>query len=115
MLLFSMSTNEELDRDVAWLETWVEQHPETRAAKRIEAVLTAIKAVTADALPVEEGVPVKDTAEKYKHLADLVQSWIPAGSVWENQHNTEELVANYIWHLYHSHTLGCPECFGGQS
>lgn len=110
-----MSTNEELDRDVAWLETWVEQHPETRAAKRIEAVLTAIKAVTDDVLPVEEGVPVKDTATKYKHLADLVQSWIPAGSVWEKQHNTEELVANYIWHLYHSHTLGCPECFGGRT
>lgn len=109
-----MSANEELDRDIAWLETWVEQHPDTRAAKRIEAVLATVKAVGEEGLPLEEGVPVRTTAQKYTHLADLVESWVPPQSVWAaNLHEREKLVLNFVQHLYRSHTLGCPECFGG--
>lgn len=107
-------TNEELQRDITWLETWTEQHPTTRAAKRIEAILTFAKAIEEDAKPVEDGVPVRTTAERYKHLADLVESWVPPQSLWaRNTFEREELILNFVQHLYHSHTLGCEDCFGG--
>lgn len=109
-----MDTNEELNRDIAWLETWVEQHPTTRAAKRIEAVLNIVKAVEGESLPVEDGVPVRTSAERYRHLAGLVESWVPPQSVWAKAtYEREELVLNFVQHLYHSHTLGCEDCFGG--
>lgn len=108
-----MSTNEELQRDIAWLETWVEEHSTSRAATRIEAILTAVKAVSEENLPVEDGVPLHTTAEKYTHLAGLVGSWVPPQSIWaKNTYEREELILNFVQHLYHSHTLGCEDCFG---
>lgn len=109
-----MDTNEELQRDIAWLESWVDAHPTTRASKRIEAVLAVVKTVGGENVPLEEGVPLRTTAEKYTHLAGLVESWVPPQSVWaKNTHESEEMILNFVQHLYHSHTLGCEECFGG--
>jgi hypothetical protein len=108
-----MSTNEELERTVAWLETWVDEHPSSRAAGRVTQLLAAFKAMNGENLPAEEGVPVGETAAKYVHIKNEMLSRIPQGSLWAAQYNDEMKVENFILHLYHTHTLGCVECFGG--
>lgn len=107
--------NEELERDIAWLETWVDEHATSRAAGRVQKLLTAFKAMGGENRPVEEGVPVQETAARYVQLKADMLSRIPAGSVWAAQHNEDERLQNFVLHLYHSHTLGCVDCFGGNN
>lgn len=104
--------NEELNRAITWLDTWVEQHPETRAATRISVLLTAVKAMNVENRPAEEGVPVGETAAKYVYIKNEMLSRIPHGSLWERVLGDDARLDNYLLHLYHSHTLGCEECFG---
>lgn len=105
----------QLKRDVTWLETWIQQHPSTRAAQHMAPVLDAYKKLAEAHQPAEDGVPLAETAKKYIRLRDEIISLVPAGSVFETSiTDGEALAANFVHHLYRSHTLGCVECFGGR-
>lgn len=106
-------TNEEVRRDMAWLDTWVETHPTARAAARIRNVLAALGAMDSSTEPVEPGVPVRETAEKYLRIKGEVLSRIPHGSLWDKIVGDEAKIDNFFLHLYNEHKLGCVECFGG--
>lgn len=108
-----MIMDEELERTVAWLETWVEEHATSRAAGRITQLLNAFKAMDGSTVPIEGGIPLRDTAERYVHLKSDVLSRVPQGSIWAALHDGDVRLENFVLHLYHSHTLGCVDCFGG--
>jgi hypothetical protein len=110
-----MELQEQLKRDLTWLETWIQQHPKTRAAQHLAPVLDAYKELAEAHQPAEEGVPLAETAQKYIRLSSEIVSLVPAGSVFEASITDREvLAANFVQHLYRSHTLGCVECFGGR-
>lgn len=109
-----MELNTQLKRDIVWLETWITQHPKAVAARHIANLLDAYKQAGGLQDPAEDGVPDSQNAATYVKLRDSILSRVPAGSTWERSiSNPDELTANFVLHLYHSHTLGCVECFGG--
>lgn len=101
-------------RNVTWLRRWAEEHSSGLAAQRVSDLLGAYLALKEDAaaFAAAKAGPAEDTTA-LRRLRDSMASRIPQDSVWDAANlGDEERVLQYALHLYHSHTLGCEDCFG---